>query len=169
MKTLAERLTWARAQKSLRDKMEFTQMDLASRAGVSQGAIGHLESGRTNTSRSITSIAKALEVDPAWLADGRGEPFPSQWGAVPPSADAMEVVIAEDHDPDFYQIPKVQLQLSAGLTGFQTVPELGRQWIFHVFGDQLTLLGQSNPVVVLSNENCNASYCSKGDCIRRPN
>lgn len=124
MKTLAERLTWARAQKSLRDKMEFTQMDLASRAGVSQGAIGHLESGRTSTSRSITSIAKALEVDPAWLADGRGEPFPSQWGAVPPSADAMEVVIAEDHDPYFYQIPKVQLQLSAGLTGFQTVPEL---------------------------------------------
>src|SRR5450830_913256 len=118
MKTLAERLTWARAQKSLRDKMEFTQMDLASRAGVSQGAIGHLESGRTSTSRSITSIAKALEVDPAWLADGRGEPFSSQWSAVPPSADAMKVVIAEDHDPDFYQIPKVQLQLSAGLTGF---------------------------------------------------
>lgn len=124
MKTLAERLTWARAQKSLRDKMEFTQTDLANRAGVSQGSIGHLESGRSNTSRSITGIAKALEVDPIWLADGKGEPFPVQWGATSPSSNAMEVVIAEDHDPDFYQIPKVQLQLSAGLTGFQTVPEL---------------------------------------------
>lgn len=99
-------------------------MDLALRAGVSQGAIGHLESGRTSTSRSIVGIAKALEVDPAWLADGKGDAFTSQWGSVPPSSNAMEVVIAEDHDPDFYQIPKVQLQLSAGLTGFQTVPEL---------------------------------------------
>lgn len=34
------------------------------------------------------------------------------------------VVVAEDGDPDFYQIPKVQLQLSAGLTGFQTVPDI---------------------------------------------
>lgn len=34
------------------------------------------------------------------------------------------VVIAEEGDADFYTIPKVQLQLSAGMTGFQTVPEI---------------------------------------------
>lgn len=124
MKKISERLIWARAQKSLRDGNDFTQVDLATRAGVSQGAIGHLESGRTNTSRSITSIAKALEVDPVWLAEGKGEPFPVAWGAVPESIDSIGVVVAEDGDPDFYQIPKVQLQLSAGITGFQTVPEI---------------------------------------------
>lgn len=124
MKTLAERLIWARSQKSLRDGNDFTQVDLAKRAGVSQGAIGHLESGRTSTSRSITSIAKALEVDPVWLAEGKGEPFPVTWGAVPENVEKIGVVVAEEGDPDFYQIPKVQLQLSAGITGFQTVPEI---------------------------------------------
>lgn len=124
MKTIAERLVWAREQKSLRDGNDFTQADLANRAGVSQGSIGHLESGRTSTSRSITSIAKALEVDPIWLADGKGDPFPSTWGMTPKPPEAMQVVVADEFDPDFYQIPKVQLQLSAGITGFQTVPEL---------------------------------------------
>lgn len=124
MKTLAERLIWARQQKSLRENIDFTQADLALKAGVSQGAIGHLESGRTSTSRSITSIARALDVDPVWLADGKGEAFPKEWGAVPPSTEHLNVVIAEDGDPYFYQIPKVQLQLSAGITGFQTVPEI---------------------------------------------
>ncbi|MDX8121592.1 XRE family transcriptional regulator [Janthinobacterium sp. GMG2] len=124
MKTLAERLIWARSQKSLRDGNDFTQVDLATRAGVSQGAIGHLESGRTSTSRSITSIAKALEVDPVWLAEGKGDPFPVTWGAVPENVEKIGVVVAEEGDPDFYQIPKVQLQLSAGITGFQTVPEI---------------------------------------------
>lgn len=124
MKTLAERLAWAREQKSLRDGNDFTQADLAARAGISQGAIGHLESGRTVTSRSITSIAKALEVDAAWLADGKGDPFAQPWGAVPKIIEHIGVVVAEEEDPDFYQIPKVQLQLSAGITGFQTVPEI---------------------------------------------
>lgn len=124
MNTLAERLIWARAQKSLRDQREFTQSDLAAEAGVSQGNIGHLESGRTNTSRNITTISKVLGVDAIWLAEGRGEPFPVAWGTTPPLANAMRVAIAEDDDPDFYQVPKVQLRLSAGLTGFQTVPDI---------------------------------------------
>lgn len=124
MKTISERLVWARAQKSLRDGNDFTQMDLATKAGVSQGSIGHLESGRTSTSRSITSIAKALEVDPVWLAEGKGEPYPLPRQGAPTPADAIPVVVADEYDADFYQIPKVQLQLSAGITGFQTVPEL---------------------------------------------
>lgn len=37
---------------------------------------------------------------------------------------AMRVVIAEPGDPNFYQIKKVKLQLRAGVTGFQTVPDI---------------------------------------------
>lgn len=37
---------------------------------------------------------------------------------------AMRVVIAEAGDPNFYQIKKVKLQLRAGVTGFQTVPDI---------------------------------------------
>lgn len=76
MKTLAERLAWARDQKSARDQMNFTQADLAARAGVSQSAVGHMESGRTGTSRKMTALAAALGVSVRWLADGDGEPFP---------------------------------------------------------------------------------------------
>lgn len=35
-----------------------------------------------------------------------------------------EVIVADSNSPEFYQIPKVQLRLSAGMTGFQTVPEI---------------------------------------------
>jgi len=37
---------------------------------------------------------------------------------------AMPVAIIEEGDPNFYAIPKVKLQLSAGVSGFQTVPEI---------------------------------------------
>lgn len=129
MKTLAERLAWARDQKSERDGADFTQADLATRAGVSQGAIGHLESGRTSTSRSITSIAKALEVDPVWLAEGRGMPYigasigGDSSGVTSAIPGAMHVKLVDDHETDFYQIAKVTLRLEAGITGIHTEPD----------------------------------------------
>lgn len=126
MKTLAERLVWARLNKSTRDGADLTQTDLAHKAGVSQGAIGHLESGRTGTSRSITAIARALEVNPAWLVDGKGHPFDGTALAAPPAgtiAGAMRVVAAERDDPDLMHIRKVQLRVSAGVTGFRTDAE----------------------------------------------
>lgn len=69
MENLASRLTWARNHKGM------SQQTLAKKANVSQGSIGHLESGLRKTSRSITSIAVALGVDPVWLATGKGEAF----------------------------------------------------------------------------------------------
>lgn len=76
MTTLKERIIWARAQKSERDGMEFTQEDLAKKAGVTQGAIAHLESGRTASSREIVEIAYVLGVNARWLTYGKGAPFP---------------------------------------------------------------------------------------------
>ncbi|MFS2004629.1 helix-turn-helix domain-containing protein [Duganella sp. CT11-25] len=61
--------------KSQRHGREFTQQDLAGKAGVSQGNIAHLESGRTKTSRRMVAIAEALDVQPQWLAEGKGKPF----------------------------------------------------------------------------------------------
>lgn len=68
MNTLSARLAWARAQKKL------SQDELANLSGVSQGSIGHLESGLRQSSRRITAIANALGVDPIWLAEGKGTP-----------------------------------------------------------------------------------------------
>lgn len=66
MKTLKERLIWARTQK------ELSQQQLADKAGVAQSTIGSLEAGTRLTARKITAIANALEVNGRWLAEGMG-------------------------------------------------------------------------------------------------
>ncbi|MDR3412919.1 MAG: helix-turn-helix transcriptional regulator [Formivibrio sp.] len=66
MKSLAERLKWARSQKNL------SQTALAKIAGVSQSTIGNLESGDRLSARKIAVIASALNVDALWLAEGKG-------------------------------------------------------------------------------------------------
>jgi transcriptional regulator with XRE-family HTH domain len=77
MKTLRERLVWARLNKGDREGREYTQQVLADKAGVSQSTIGNLESGIRLTARKLVSIAKALDVSPEWLSDGIGKPFDS--------------------------------------------------------------------------------------------
>jgi transcriptional regulator with XRE-family HTH domain len=66
MKTLAERLVWARTRRTL------SQSQLAHVAGVSQGTIANLENGVSLTARKIVAIAAALDVSSAWLAEGKG-------------------------------------------------------------------------------------------------
>ena len=61
---LKDRLQQARKTKSL------TQQELAEKAGVTQGTIFHLESGRNKSSRNILKIAKALDVNARWLMYG---------------------------------------------------------------------------------------------------
>jgi phage repressor protein C with HTH and peptisase S24 domain len=122
MNTLRERLIWARAQRSEREGREFTQTDLAVKAGVTQGNIAHLESGRTQTSRNITAIAEALGVDVMWLSQGKGEPFPNK---APASMlpGGMPVFVSSPDSPSRIKIPKVKLKLSAGITGFGVEPD----------------------------------------------
>lgn len=124
MKTLQERLLWARTQKADQLGSEFTQQDLANKAGVTQGSIAHLESGRTKTSRSLTKIAGALGVSTEWLADGKGNPFPSTEPTTAAVAaqipGAMSVRGSSEDHRTHTAIPKVSaFKLSAGVTGFQ--------------------------------------------------
>lgn len=58
------------------------------------------------------------------LEDGCKKPvgWMDQSHATLPS-NAKQVVIAEADDPEFVQIPMVELRLSAGMTGFQTEPD----------------------------------------------
>lgn len=119
MRTLNERLIWARAQKATRDGTDFTQQDLADKAGVTQGNIAHLESGRTKTSRNLTKIAAALGVSTEWLAEGKGIPFPEPQ-AQSQFTGATPVPAAGPDHPSRTKIRKiVELKLSAGITGFQ--------------------------------------------------
>jgi len=50
----------------------ITQVDLAERAGMTQGGIGHIVTGRTKMvgAEVIFKLADALECDAKWLATG---------------------------------------------------------------------------------------------------
>lgn len=64
--TIAERCVWAR------HRLGLSQKELADLAGVSYGLVGNLETGRGRTVRRVTALARALRVDPDWLAEGIG-------------------------------------------------------------------------------------------------
>lgn len=66
--TLAQRLKYALSLRGL------TQMHLAKKVGVTQGAIQKLTSGRATSTRKILAIAEALEVSAEWLERGVGTP-----------------------------------------------------------------------------------------------
>lgn len=67
VKTIGERLKWAREQRRL------TQAALAKKAGVSQGTIGNIESGARDRPRDLLQIARALQASPDWLETGKGD------------------------------------------------------------------------------------------------
>lgn len=49
-----------------REKQGYSQMDLALKAGISQGYLGHIETFRkVPTIATIIKLAKALEIDPS--------------------------------------------------------------------------------------------------------
>lgn len=64
--TVADRLRTVRKERGL------TQVTLAQQAGIGQGTIAQLESGRVIGSRHLPVIAAALGVSALWLATGNG-------------------------------------------------------------------------------------------------
>lgn len=58
--------------KEARGALGWSQVQLAEEVGVSQSAIGNIESGLRQRPRELVSIAKALQVSAAWLETGTG-------------------------------------------------------------------------------------------------
>jgi transcriptional regulator with XRE-family HTH domain len=59
--------------KEARNALGWSQVQLADEAGVTQSAIGNIESGLRQRPRELVSIAKALRVSAAWLETGGGD------------------------------------------------------------------------------------------------
>lgn len=83
----------------------------------------------TGTPRGIgDALARKLELgcgkDVGWMDKPHGFDDLSGVASSPSIQGASQVVVAEDGDPDFYQIQKVKLELQAGVTGFQTIPDI---------------------------------------------
>ena len=68
MKTVAERLKYAR--EILR---EWSQGELAVKAGLTPAAVSNIERGIRKAKGSLPQLADALRVNHAWLAKGEGE------------------------------------------------------------------------------------------------
>lgn len=64
--TLSERL------KNAMHDAGYTQAALAEKAGMTQAGIQKLTSGKAKSSTKLVDIARALNVDPEWLANGGG-------------------------------------------------------------------------------------------------
>ncbi|HEY0062490.1 MAG TPA: XRE family transcriptional regulator [Telluria sp.] len=114
---------------------KLTQKELASKVGMSQAALSELETGESEGSTLVASIASALGVNALWLESGKGTQGPGPGGLAPGEYQEVEVVHAGN--PDVILIPQVKLRLSAGVTGFHVdAPEdgintypLDRRWV----------------------------------------
>lgn len=76
MERLQDRLKQARTQAGL------TQAELAKKVGISQPTYSELESGRSDGTKYILRIAAELDVNPFWLAEGKGQEkqaIPAGW------------------------------------------------------------------------------------------
>lgn len=92
MDTLAKRLRYAR------ERLGFSQSELARRVKLRPQAIQFIEAGRVRRPRSLVEISKALAVNPAWLLLGEGtvevgvrEAAPAYQGEVTLSEEAVAV------------------------------------------------------------------------------
>lgn len=92
-----------------------SQSELANLLNVSPQSVNNWEV-RGISNAGLLDAQEKVGCSATWLRNGTGQ-------MLGPRADFGQVVIAEDGDPDFYQIPRVKLQLRAGFSGFQTIPE----------------------------------------------
>jgi transcriptional regulator with XRE-family HTH domain len=70
----ADKETLGKRLRSVRKERGWTQEQLAVQAGTSQAVIQKIENGKSLRPRKIDIIARVLEVDPAWLMFGTGQP-----------------------------------------------------------------------------------------------
>lgn len=99
--------------------LDLTQDALAKLAGVSQTAIHKLITGKSQRTRYLVQIARALQCDPEWLAAGSGETDGSARShpAIPPGASVVAWDTLDDL-PDggaaYVLVPHFDVSLSAG-------------------------------------------------------
>jgi len=65
--------------KELRRNRGLSQKQLAALCRLSQSAISNYENGTRVLAREILSLARALDVSPQWLAEGRGPKDPPSY------------------------------------------------------------------------------------------
>lgn len=99
MKTFSERLTAAM------DEAGLSQAQLADMVGVTQPAVQKMAAGKTNGSRKMVELARALGVQAEWLSTGTG---PMRADGQQPAAPVVAIA------SDAYRVEVLDVQASAG-------------------------------------------------------
>ena len=116
-----------------RKEIKLTQQALAQKVGMAQASLSELETGESNSSTLLASIAAALGINALWLEAGKGPklvsetPPSSPYGFVTPDespfiTEAAPVVAGIP--PDTTPVKMVTLKLRGGVTGFACEPDL---------------------------------------------
>ena len=114
MENAAQRLKKARTLRG------FNQVRLATESGLSTGTIGNIESGSRGIEKSAYKLAKALGVNPVWLATGEGPMLPviaEASGAGSSARFGTPVASLGDDDQlseDYVQIKETEVRFAAG-------------------------------------------------------
>ncbi|SFU79554.1 Phage repressor protein C, contains Cro/C1-type HTH and peptisase s24 domains [Pseudoduganella namucuonensis] len=101
-----------------------SQSALARASGVPQPTINRILNGvgkKGPEAHTLVQLASACNVTFEWLHEGIGQRERGAAAAAP--ASFSQVVVAPEDDTRFYQIQKVRLRLSAGISGFAVEPE----------------------------------------------
>ncbi|UGQ45094.1 XRE family transcriptional regulator [Massilia endophytica] len=125
-------MDWHRRLTQAREAMGLRKSAFAKLIGVSPPTVTDWENGETKMieGANLVRVCSALNITPEWLLHGSNSTTTMLPGA-------RFVNVAEDGSPHFVQIPKVALQLRAGVTGFRTEPDerdggttdISKEWI----------------------------------------
>jgi phage repressor protein C with HTH and peptisase S24 domain len=107
-----------------------SQSALARASGVPQPTINRILKGvgkKGPEAHTLVQLASACNVSFEWLHEGSGQRERKRDRNAAPGtglpAQFARVVVEPDDDANFYQIQKVKLRLSAGISGFAVEPE----------------------------------------------
>lgn len=72
-----EKLTIGDRLRYLLEVRGFSQVDLAAKIGLTQSAISNIvtNSSRKPSAPTLLKLAAALQANPQWILDGKGDPF----------------------------------------------------------------------------------------------
>ncbi|MDK6077916.1 LexA family transcriptional regulator [Massilia varians] len=115
----------------------ISQVELARACGVAPPSVHGWLSGKSKFLRgeNLLKAARALRVSEDWLATGKGSMIP-EVGMPAPSASASPFIddqvdladarpVRAGEDPDTVAIPRVKLRLRAGVSQYDTEPDMG--------------------------------------------
>lgn len=132
MQTFAQRIE--AALKYAKTERGLTQEGVGDLVGLTQGQMSKLKQGDRKSSRHTIQIARALGVDPDWLATGKGAMLPALSVQEQPAAYMSEI------DPDDPP-PKVTGRPSDIASLAETLPPLYREAAHRMVGELAKLAG----------------------------